>query len=103
MSAVFGLLLLAETCFSARVTGYSRYEHGSHTADGTPILTDEPIVAAGPELAFDTLVEIDGLGTYRVADRGSGVGYRHLDVAVWSRAEAFSITSVRRVCLVGGP
>ena len=87
-------------CESYVITGYVRGELGGWTYDGTPILTDEPIVAASWNLPIDALVEIEGLGRFRVADRGH-LGARHIDVAVWSRAEAFALTGVRNVCVVG--
>jgi 3D (Asp-Asp-Asp) domain-containing protein len=90
---------LAE-CEAYVITGYVRGELGGWTYDGTPIWTDEPIVAASWNLPIDALVEIEGLGRFRVADRGH-LGARHIDVAVWSRAEAFALTGVRNVCVVG--
>jgi hypothetical protein len=85
----------------ARVTGYVRTEHGSHTYDGTSILSDEPIVAASWDIPLGWYADVEGLGRYRVADRGSGLGSAGwIDIAVWSRAEAFALTSVRRVCVV---
>jgi hypothetical protein len=83
------------------VTAYVRSEYGPYTFDGTPIGTPEPIAAASQDVALGSLAEIPGLGVYRVADRGmlgSGEPMPWVDVAVWSRAEAFSLTSVRRVC-----
>lgn len=101
MSAVFGAaLLLSSWCQSARITGYSRFDHGTHTYDGTSILTDEPIVAASWNIPIDSMVEIPDLGRFRVADRGSGLGSSGwVDIATWSRAEAYDLTSVRTVCI----
>jgi 3D (Asp-Asp-Asp) domain-containing protein len=58
------------------------------------------IAAASSSLAIGSRVAIDGLGVSRVADRGY-LGERHIDVAVWSRAEAYALTGVRDVCVVG--
>lgn len=76
------------------VTGYVRTspDFNPFTADGTSIFTSESIAAAPYWLPFDTTIGIVGLGEYRVADRGSGLGIRHIDVAVWSRAEAMNLT-----------
>lgn len=73
-------------------TGYVRTAHGTHTADGTPILTDEPIVAASYDLPLGAYVYVDGLGTFRVADRGIPPAERWLDVATWTYAEAYQLT-----------
>lgn len=92
-------------CFTARITGYNRLDPAmnSRTFDGTPITTPEPIVAASRDIPLQTIVEIDGLGTFRVADRGSGLHPTHFDVATWSDAEAYQITSTRRVCVQEEP
>lgn len=92
-------------CYDGRVTGYVRTDHGSHTYDGTPITTPEPIAAAGWDIPIDSLVEVSGVGTYRVADRGL-LGPGHVDVAVWTSADAFAITGWRTICVmrpVAGP
>ena len=86
-------------CESYVITGYVRTEFSARTYDGTSIYTDEPIVAASWNLPIDTIVEIEELGRFRVADRGH-LGPRHIDVAVWSRPEAFALTGDRRVCVV---
>jgi hypothetical protein len=83
------------------VTAYVRSEYGPYTFDGTPIGTPEPIAAASWDVALGSLAEIPGVGVFRVADRGmlgSGEPMPWVDVAVWDRATAFSLTSVRRVC-----
>jgi len=87
------------TCYDAHVTGYVKSEFGPLTADGTPITTREPIVAASPDLPFDTRVEIDGLGTYRVADRGHLGSSGWIDVAVDTRAQAYAATGTRHICV----
>lgn len=81
-------------------SGYVRGHHSDHTADGTNIWNGEHLVATGPEYPFRTVLWIDGLGYYRVADRGSGVGVGHIDVLVDSEREAFAITSRRLACAV---
>jgi len=87
-------------CAEMFITGYNRLAPGMgpFTFDGTPITTSEPIAAASPEIPLQSVIEIDGLGTYRVADRGSGVRWRHIDVATWSNGEAYQLTGTRRVC-----
>lgn len=89
-------------CRPATVTGYVRTDPAMNatTADGTSILADEPIVAASYDVPMGSWVEVEGLGTFRVADRGGGLRPTHIDVAVWSRAEAFELTSRRTVCIL---
>ena len=82
------------------VTAYVRGEHSPWTYDGTPIWTDEPIAAASWDIPLGSYVDVDGLGSYRVADRGSGLGSAGwIDIAVWDRQTAFSLTSRRVVCV----
>jgi 3D (Asp-Asp-Asp) domain-containing protein len=92
------VFLLTQSTETYWVTGYNRLDPAmnTRTADGTHILTDEPIVAASYNLPFDTIIEIEGLGVYRVADRGH-LRARHIDVAVWSNAEAYAITGYYKV------
>ena len=89
----------AAYCYQGWVTGYSRVEHGRYTYDGTPISTNEAIVAAGWDIPIDSYVKVEGLpGRYRVADRGR-LAPGQIDVAVWSRADAYAITGFREVCV----
>ena len=110
MPALLGAALLALTtlgpfeapwCGPAKITAYVRGEHSPWTADGTSIWTPERIAAASWDVKLGSVAEIDGLGSFRIADRGhlgNGSPMPWVDVATWSRAEAFSLTSVRRVC-----
>lgn len=102
MTALLGAaLVLAAWCGPTKITGYSRLEYGPYTADGTPILTREPIAAASWDVRMGALADVPGVGTVRIADRGmlgSGSPMPWVDVAVWSRDDAFSLTSVRHVC-----
>lgn len=91
----------APWCGMARVTGYVRGEFSPWTADGTSIWTTERIAAASWDVRMGSLAEVAGLGLYRVADRGAlgrGDPMPWLDIAVWTPAEAFALTSVRHVC-----
>ena len=88
----------AAWCATGRITGYVRTEHGTHTADGTPIWTDEAIAAAGYAIPLGSYVDVEGLGTYRVADRGM-LGATDVDIAVWTRDEAYGITRYAGLCV----
>jgi len=94
----------APWCGMATTTGYVRTDYGPHarTFDGTSILTPEPIAAASWDVALGAIAEIDGIGSFRIADRGGGLGNGSprpwVDVAVWDRATAYALTGVRRVC-----
>lgn len=89
-------------CGPAHITGYVRTEFSPHTADGTSIYTDEPIVAASYDVAMGATVEIEGLGTFRVADRGmlgNGHPLTWIDVAVWTHSEAYALTGEYQICV----
>lgn len=88
-----------ERCAEHWVTGYVRSEYGPYTYDGTPIGTAEPIVAAAWDIPIGSTVEIDDLGTFRVADRGLLGSDGWLDVAVWTRSEAYAITGLHHACV----
>lgn len=91
----------AAWCQEMRITGYVRSDFGPHgqTYDGTPIMSDEPIVAASWNVPIGHFVEIADLGRFRVADRGMLGSSGWLDVAVWDRATAYSITGTRWACV----
>jgi 3D (Asp-Asp-Asp) domain-containing protein len=101
MTALLGaaLLVAASWCQDARITGYVRTDYSTRTYDGTHILTDEPIAAASWNIPIDSMVSIDGYGTVRIADRGALGSRGWIDIAVWSRSEAFALTSTRRICV----
>lgn len=86
-------------CQIARITGYSRHEFSPRTFDGTPIWTEEPIVAASWNIPLGWYVDVEGLGTYRVADRGMLGSSGWIDIATWSRAEAYALTGWRQICV----
>jgi hypothetical protein len=92
--------LPAAWCGRSMTTGYVRTDYGPHarTFDGTSILSPEPIAAAGSSIPLGWYVEVEGLGRYRVADRGM-LGADNIDIAVWDRATAFQITAMRSYCV----
>ena len=102
MTFLVGLyaLALAPWCGDARISGYLRTD-GPYTYDGTPTWTSEPIAAASWDVKMGSLADIEGVGVFRIADRGmlgNGTPMPWIDVAVWSRSEAYALTGVRRVC-----
>lgn len=113
MLAVLGLYALAMPlvsqyqggwCQLARITGYVRTEFSPRTYDGTSIYTNEAIAAASWNIPINSYVWVEGAGTYRVADRGGGLGYSgHIDIATWTRAEAYALTSWRQICVAPPP
>jgi 3D (Asp-Asp-Asp) domain-containing protein len=90
----------AASCEMYRITGYVRGADTPRTYDGTSVWTKERIVAASWNVPINSVVQVQGLGTYRVADRGGRLGKRHIDILVNSKAEAFSVTGWRPVCLL---
>jgi 3D (Asp-Asp-Asp) domain-containing protein len=104
MTALLGaaLLLAQGWCAEMRTTGYVRTDYGPNgrTYDGTHILSPERIAAASWNIPIDSIVVVEGLGSYRVADRGGGLGSSGwVDIAVWDRATAYAITGRRHVCV----
>lgn len=86
-------------CQEMRITAYLRTAFSSHTFDGTPITTPERIAAASWNIPIDSIVDVDGLGTYRIADRGMLGSTGWVDIAVWDIAHAYALTSWRQVCV----
>jgi 3D (Asp-Asp-Asp) domain-containing protein len=95
----------AQECQQYVVTSYAAAEYPGWTADGSTttwgaINRGEPIAAASFNVPFGSTVWVEGLGSYRVADRGQ-LGARHIDVLVPTRGEALEIgRSVRTVCVL---
>lgn len=100
MSLILSIAMLAQSwcAEAATITGYVRTDHSPRTFDGTSIYTDERIAAASWSIPIDSVVDVDGLGAYRVADRGR-LGPLHIDIAVWDRPTAYAITGARRICV----
>lgn len=70
------------------------------TASGQKVVPNWT-VAAGPNIPFNTLLWIEGIGLRKVNDRGGKITDNHIDVAVNTRQEAFNIgRSNRRVIIV---
>lgn len=87
-------------CELYRITGYVRGHHSARTFDGTSVWTREPIAAASWNIPIGARVQVENVGTFRVADRGGGLGARHVDVLVDSLAEAYQLTRWARVCVL---
>jgi 3D (Asp-Asp-Asp) domain-containing protein len=98
--SVGGVAAAEPACREMRITGYVRSEGGARTYDGTSIYADEAIVAASWDIPLGSTVEVEGLGTFRVADRGMLGSSGWIDIAVWSRAEAYRLTGRRTVCVL---
>lgn len=90
----------ATSCELYRITGYVRGHHSPWTYDGTSVWTREAVAAASWNVPINSVVQVDGLGSFRVADRGGGLGRRHIDVLVDSVAEARALTGWRHVCIL---
>ena len=105
IAGVAGLLSVAKaeaqpTCRQARITGYVRSDFSGRTYDGTSVYTSEPICAASFNIPLGSRIWIEGLeGTFRVADRGRLGWSDWVDVACWSRAEAYQLTGTRLICV----
>lgn len=86
-------------CTNFWVTGYVRGHGNNYTYDGTSVWSYEPIAAASWEVPIDAYVSVDGLGTYRIADRGGGLYWRHIDILVDTVWEAYELTGSYYVCV----
>jgi 3D (Asp-Asp-Asp) domain-containing protein len=87
------------TCSLATITAYSVEQYPGRTADGTPTPGNVGVIAAASyNYALGSYVTVEGLGTYRVADRGH-LGRNHVDVLMQTTREALQFgRQTRRVC-----
>jgi 3D (Asp-Asp-Asp) domain-containing protein len=84
-------------CQSMHLTGY--LETGYPTADGTSTRGNAwTLAAAHYSVPFDTIATVEGVGVFRVADRGQ-LGPLDLDILVSTAEEAYALTGEYRVCL----
>ncbi len=86
-------------CSSAVITAYSVEQYPGTTADGTRTPGNAGVIAAASaNYPLGSTITVEGLGTYRVADRGH-LGSNHVDVLVQSTREALQFgRQVRTVC-----
>lgn len=90
---------LAQSCQLAVVTAYASADYPGTTADGTPTRGNEGAIAAGgSNYTMGSYVSVEGLGSYRIADRGR-LAANQIDVLMVSHAEAMQWgRQQRRVC-----
>jgi 3D (Asp-Asp-Asp) domain-containing protein len=100
IEALLGAALLLQ-CQSYTITAYSVEQFGGYTYDGTPTRGNAGVIAAGSwNLPINTIVEVEGVGVYRIADRGH-LGTRHVDILMQSTREALNFgQQTRNVCIV---
>jgi 3D (Asp-Asp-Asp) domain-containing protein len=89
----------AAYCRQMKLTGYVRTDFSSRTYDGTSIYTREAIAAASWEIPINSIVHVKDVGSFRVADRGRLGSDGWIDIAVWTRPEAYALTGTRTVCV----
>jgi 3D (Asp-Asp-Asp) domain-containing protein len=89
-----------EACSVAVITGYSVEQYPGRTTDGTPTPGNVGvIVAASMNYTLGSHVTVEGLGTYRVADRGH-LGANHIDVLFERTIDAIHFgRQTRTVCV----
>lgn len=89
-------------CGTFHITGYTP-RVGNTTADGTSVwvalANGDPVIAAHRNIPMGSRVEIAGIGDFRVADRGGGLGPMDLDILVASEAEAYALTGDYAACV----
>jgi hypothetical protein len=97
----------AQALGTLQIYGYNPYDAkqvGKRVADGITA-SGEPAIpgetcAMSRDVPFGTLIYIDGLGTYRVNDRGVGKGV--VDIAAATNAECYKITRKAQVWILEG-
>lgn len=113
LAALLALLPIGSTaiaqdgpnCETYRITWYSAEDYPGWTRDGTTTTVGalnrgEPIAAASYNVPLGAYVQVIGEGVYRVADRGSGLSAKHIDILTRTHAKAIENGSVlRTVCL----
>jgi 3D (Asp-Asp-Asp) domain-containing protein len=94
------LMLLSQgSCSTATITAYSVEQYPGTTADGTRTPGNAGVIAAASRnYALGSYVTVEGLGTYRIADRGH-LGANHIDVLMQTTREALNFgRQSRLVC-----
>lgn len=101
LEALFALSLNMQHCETYTITAYSVEQYPGTTTDGTRTPGNAGVIAAGSyNLPFNTYVDIEGVGVYRIADRGH-LGVRHVDILVNTTREALNFgRQTRTVCIV---
>lgn len=101
IEAILAAALMLQSCEIYTITSYSVEMFPGRTYDGTRTIGNAGRIAAGSwNLPIDTRVEIEGVGVYRIADRGR-LGHRHIDILTQSTREALNFGRQQRmVCIV---
>jgi 3D (Asp-Asp-Asp) domain-containing protein len=102
LAVVFGASVLpctAGECAPAVITAYAAQDYPGRTTSGIYTWPNVgSIVAGGEAYELGQTVEIEGLGSYTVADRGH-LGWTQIDLLVSTHAEAVQFgRQVRMVC-----
>lgn len=71
-----------ETCRPMTTTAYNRYAFTPHTWDGTSVYNGEAFAAASWDIPIDSYVVVQGVGTFRIADRGILGNSGWIDIAM---------------------
>lgn len=98
---LFALSLNMQQCESYTITAYSIEQYPGITSSGISTQGNAGVIAAGStNLPFGTHVDIEGVGVYRIADRGH-LGRRHVDILTQTTREALNFgRQTRTVCIV---
>ncbi len=86
-------------CSQTTITAYSVEQYPGTTTDGTRTPGNAGVIAAASyNYALGAFITVEGLGTYRVADRGH-LGANHVDVLMQTTREALQFgRQTRTVC-----
>lgn len=89
LAMFMGVSTTYATCADMTVTAYSVEMFPGTTYDGTPTRGNAGVIAAASwNIPIGTYVTVEGLGTYRVADRGMLGSSGWIDVLMQTTQEA---------------
>lgn len=71
------------------------------TASGAKVKIGKT-AAGGPALPFGTRIFVEGFGWRTITDRGGAIGNKNVDVAVWSKADAYGFGRQDRTVIYQG-
>lgn len=106
IEALLAAAITLQTCATFTITAYSVEMFPGRTYSGLSTQGQAGVIAAegrpnSHHFAIGTWIDIDGVGVYRVEDRGGGLIGRHVDILVQSTREALNFGGQSRmVCVV---
>lgn len=99
------LFAVALQCQTFTITAYSVEQFPGRTYSGLSTQGQAGVIAAegrpgSHHFAIGTWIDIDGVGVYRVEDRGGGLIGRHVDILMATTREALNFGRQQRTVCV---